>query len=120
MYTCSPTVADKCTYLTSLRGSKGGGAKGRSKEKSKHLLEESRSSCQVICRVNGRPEAGIKPLLTCHPQDEAQAMAMADLESGADDPTVDEDQQVKSTYLSSPCYNHTIGSLITTMLTIKC
>ena len=35
-------------------------------------------------------------------------MAMADLESGADDPTVDEDQQVKSTYLSSPCYNHTI------------
>ena len=63
VYTCLPTVADKCTYLTFLRGSKGGGAKGRSKEKSKRLLEESRSTSQVMCRADDRPEAWIKPLL---------------------------------------------------------
>ena len=64
VYTCLPSVTDKCTYKTSPRGSKGGGAKGRSKEKSKRLLEESRSTGQVLCRAHDRPVAWVKTLLT--------------------------------------------------------
>ena len=64
VYTCLPSVADKCTYQTSLRGSKGGGAKGRSRAKSKRLLEESMSNAQVLCRTHDRRGASVKPLLT--------------------------------------------------------
>ena len=65
-----------------------------------------------------------KRLLTNHPQDEAQAMAIADLETGSDGPIIDRDDQVinsdDSRLTSPPCDNHTIDSLITILFTRKC
>mgnify|MGYP006924369120 CR=1 FL=1 len=65
-----------------------------------------------------------KRLLTNHPQDEAQAMAMADLETGSDDPIIDGGDQVingDDSRLTSPPYvNHTIDSLMTVLFTSKC
>ena len=65
-----------------------------------------------------------KRLLTNHPQDKAQAMAMADLETGSDDPIIDRDDQVinsDDSLLTSPlCDNHTIDSLMTILFTSKC
>ena len=50
-----------------------------------------------------------KRLLTNHPQDEAQAMTMADLETGSDDPIIDGGDQVingdDSIFTPSP-YSH--------------
>ena len=63
-----------------------------------------------------------KRLLTNRPQDEAQAMA--DLETGSDDPIINRDDQVitsdDSRLTSPPCDNHTIDSLITILFTSKC
>ena len=65
-----------------------------------------------------------KRLLTNNPQDEAQAMAMANLEIGSDDPIIDGGGQVingdDSRLTSPPCVNHTIDLLMTVLFTSKC
>ena len=65
-----------------------------------------------------------KRLLTNHPQDETLAMAMANLETGSDDPIIDGGDQVingDDSRLTSPPYvNHTIDSLMTVLFTSKC
>ena len=58
-----------------------------------------------------------------HPQDESQAVAMSDLETGIDDLIIDRGDQVingnNSCLTSPPCVNHT-GSLMTVLFASKC